>query len=217
MESEMIKLISAAALSLGLAVSAQAATVDFEGGATPVIVGGLSTPTEGYSARGFGATFLRSSNALQLTFVNFAASAVSIAFDLAIIDSWDGIGGSPGPDQLHVSVNGTEVLSPVFANASGIDQISAADAGKIDETFGAANIGFSFWNDRSFHVNLGTLSHVAGTDLVIFFSLPGAQGLTDESFAVDNITLNVPAVPVPASLPLLLAGFGALGMLRRRR
>ncbi len=214
----MIKLMSAAALTFGLAASAQSATIDFEGGPVSATTsGGLLTATEGYSARGFGTTFLRSANTLELRFLNFAASSVSIAFDLAIIDSWDGLGGSPGPDQLNVSVDGTSVLSPIFASASGTDLISVADASKITATYGVANIGFSFWNDRSFHVDLGTLSHVAGDDLVIFFSLPGAQGLDDESFAVDNITLDVPAVPVPASLPLLLAGFGALGLLRRRR
>ena len=213
----MIKFFSAAFLGLGLAASAQAATVDFEGGPMPASFGGTLTATEGYGARGFGASFLRTSNGLELTFANFASSAVSIAFDLAIIDSWDGLGGIFGPDRLEVYVDDTLVMNPIFAIASGIDGISAADAGKITETFSAEGLGFSSWADRSFHVDLGTLSHVAGEDLVIYLFLSGAQGLTDESYAVDNVTLNVPAVPVPASLPLLLAGFGALGMLRRRR
>ena len=78
-----------------------------------------------------------------------------------------------------------------------------------DATFGAAGTTYDT------HVGRRTES-TDGFELLSATSL--YVDLTTNSNHVDNIrVLTVAAVPVPASLPLLLAGFGGLAMLRRRR
>ena len=43
------------------------------------------------------------------------------------------------------------------------------------------------------------------------------RNVLNDGFAVDDISVNIAPVPVPASLPLLLAGMGGLYLVRRRR
>jgi len=57
----------------------------------------------------------------------------------------------------------------------------------------------------------GFVSDVAFTSLII-------RGRAEtEGAGIDNITYHVAPVPLPASLPLLLAGIGLLGLSRRRK
>lgn len=48
-------------------------------------------------------------------------------------------------------------------------------------------------------------------------TLDGDFDYNDMVFSVSNVTNQVPAVPVPAALPLIASAFGGLAMLRRRK
>lgn len=68
------------------------------------------------------------------------------------------------------------------------------------------------------NVNLWTMSTLMlnsrfgpGSYTVIFQALSGLDAL------IDDVTIEAKTVPIPAALPLLLAGLGALAALRRRR
>lgn len=49
------------------------------------------------------------------------------------------------------------------------------------------------------------------------FNLGSDKDYNDLVFGVSNVTNQVPAVPVPAALPLIASAFGGLAMLRRRK
>lgn len=57
--------------------------------------------------------------------------------------------------------------------------------------------------------------------LLVLLNFDGVQTLTfdfgNASGAIDNITFEVPAIPLPAGMPLLLAGLAGLGYMSRRR
>ncbi|MGR3758401.1 MAG: VPLPA-CTERM sorting domain-containing protein [Tranquillimonas sp.] len=61
-----------------------------------------------------------------------------------------------------------------------------------------------------------------GSDLILESAAgAGFQGGFDESRWIDNLTVStlgdIPAVPLPATLPLLAGGLGGLAMFRRRQ
>lgn len=206
---------------------AEAATLieTFEGAPVAEVTSGALTPI-GFAplGHGFHTTFLRSTDRISLSFGVISGSVVKLGFDLAIIDSWEGEGAAMGgPDRLAISVNGGEVLKLTFGSVYGVDAgfTPEADSDPVTETFRAlppdtyVDWGFGQWIDKSYRINLD-LTHVAGSDLVIDLFHPASEGIENESFAIDNVRLDYAPVPLPASLPLLLAGFGAFGLLRRR-
>ena len=54
-------------------------------------------------------------------------------------------------------------------------------------------------------------------DISFLLGEPTAVGGTVSSIGTDVLRIDISVVPVPAALPLLLGGIGALGLLRRRR
>lgn len=68
-------------------------------------------------------------------------------------------------------------------------------------------------------VFIGILSDTAFSSFTLLHGdkvAPGGVDGANENFWIDELVL-APAVPLPAGLPLLLAGLGAFGVLRRRR
>ena len=93
-------------------------------------------------------------------------------------------------------------------------------------------MGFDFLDDEKVRVrdnngNTATVGRPAGSAYDNYFSTSGLLNWTNvtqlrfnfrhNSGAIDNLRYEVAAVPVPASLPLMLAGLGALGFAARRR
>ncbi|CAN5689389.1 hypothetical protein BH11PLA1_BH11PLA1_02640 [soil metagenome] len=194
---------------------------------------GALESVQGYSFAGNGAnvftgTFLRNDSVLipgspipdaqssTLTLTGLGAhTAVRLEFLLAIIDSWDGINGSPGPDRFGIRIDGVTVFIHIFAIQSGGSSYTPPPNGQIFS--GAA--GFSNFNDLGFDMSLeptlNNIPHSASTMTIEFFaSGPGWQGSTDESWAIDNLRVYT-IVPTPGAMGLL--GLGALVAGRRKR
>ncbi len=60
------------------------------------------------------------------------------------------------------------------------------------------------------------LANTVGALRLDVTKLTGPVGSDTSGYAMDNLTFDIPDVPLPASLPLLAAGFGALVATRRR-
>lgn len=214
---------------------------DFESGTPVGITGtGVLTGTQGYSAFGFGNTFLRTEagngigNGIELTFNNLPThSSVSIDFLLAVIDSWDGVGNAVhGPDGLSVAVDGVVVFSEVFENSNSGVQTYAPPPGVTlarRESLGFAPTGVFFADsayDMSLDSTFDSIAHTSSSLTINWFRHSGLQinGSSsvpvDESWAIDDLTVTlggtVAAVPEPTSAILLLPTL-ACAMGRRRR
>ena len=140
-------------------------------------------------------------------------AGASLSLLLGIIDTWDNGAAGYGPDSFKVELDGVEVFSAVFDNYQNLGATVASELTTV--SYGSNLIG-SGANDAAYKlsVNLGALS--AGTHTLKFFaSGPGWQGGSDESFALDN--LSITAVPEPQTWGLALAGALALGVTRRLR
>lgn len=106
----------------------------------------------------------------------------------------------------------------------------------INEKLRATNLGTTGWNDnQKYDFSLEFTSSLikvivdGNTELEFSSADNGGLAFTDGSFGFYNfsqenvryagiteVTAPSAAIPLPASLPLLLVGFGALGLLRRR-
>jgi hypothetical protein len=154
-----------------------------------------------------------------------AHTSVSLGFLLAVIDSWDGnsndiISGYPvGPDFFNVRVrdgNNIWSFSATFSNFSGNTQsYSGVKLGN-----GFSQRGFnSSWEDSAYDMGLDpvfqNIPHTADTLIVEWFaSGAGWQGKNvvfgtthDESWAIDNVRVDLNPVPLPSTALLLGSGF----------
>ncbi len=140
---------------------------------------------------------------------------LTISFDIAFIDSWDGNIGRAyyGPDFFNILIDGVTQL--VTTNFGGIgDELS-------DKALGF--YGFEERYDDEAYRYSATFAHTSDTAEFSFFADgAGWQGKKDESWAIDNLSISTGssellAAPVPAALPLMLGGLGLLGFAGMRR
>ncbi len=217
-------------LAAGFASGASAQEVffsDFNSGTPAGISGAGGTESvQGFSGLGngsntFGGDMWRNDaggnpqTKTSLTLTDLPAhDSLRIDLLLAIIDSWDGIGGNPGPDTFVIAVDGNTVFSHVFAIASGSGDY-APPAGVL--LSGGTNLGFGGWAeialDLGFDPSL-TIAHSSSSVTIDFYATGGGwQGAGDESWAMDNLRVTVRGIPAPGGL----AAFGLLGLAGRRR
>ena len=139
-------------------------------------------------------------------------SYYTLTFDLYAFDSWDGDGPKYGPDIFEVQVNGEVLFSETISNGDKPQSFRAPDIGPEYLAYSPS------WADSIYRNITLTFDHPGDDEyLYITWLGKGLQGIYDESWGIDNVTLtaNTRAIPVPgtlapAGLALALAG-------RRRR
>ena len=191
------------------------------------------TGVQGYAGYGpvgnqFGGSFLRSAtgNEVTLTLNNLQAhSAISLGFLFAAIDSLDGTGTFPQGDFFHVKLDGVTIFRESFANAASW-QIQSYTPPAGVQLARHVDLGFSgpgsYYTDSAYNLAADpTFQNIAHTSSSAVFSFVvegnGIQHLTDESWAMDNLTVAVTPVPEPEAWAMLAAGLGLLGGAVRRR
>jgi hypothetical protein len=228
-----------AAFSFSGAVNSAPVTVfstDFSSVTLPAEISpgtALITGVQGYAGLGpvgnqFGDNFLRSAtaNVVTLQLNNLPAhSAINLAFLFAAIDSLDGTGTFPQGDFFNVTVDGTTIFNESFANAL-LTQIQSYVPPAGVELARHVDLGFSgpgsFYTDSAYNLGadpiFSNIAHSASTANIQFFIQGvGIQDLNDESWAMDNLTVTVAPVPVPATVWLFGSGLlGLIGFARRR-
>jgi hypothetical protein len=168
---------------------------------------------------------------VDLTLGNLPAhSAVTVAFDLFIIRTWDGncALNDWGPDYFSLGITGDgTLLNTTFSNGpeSWALRQSYPDNYLADHSYqtGASEVnslgymrGPSLPMDSVYHLQYTFAHESAG--LGLYFAGSGLQGLADESWGLDNVAVSVSSVPEPGTLGLLVCGaIAGLICWRRRR
>lgn len=176
-----------------------------------------------------------------------AHTAATVEFSLYLIRSWDGEDDNNsfpdsalGSDHWKFSAGGTARFDETFSNGNPAGQSYTGPgtpthcAGHADPAgpahaalSGAAecySLGYMF-NDipNGTNENMDSVYNFsfnfahAGDSLVLAFEAYGLQSLADESWGLDNVSVSVTPVPLPATLALLLAGLSVLGAIGGRR
>lgn len=231
MKRIIVPIIAACAL-----VQAQAAPLvvfenDFNGALPPEISGAGSTVSvAGFSGiSGFSGNYLHNdtlppeNTVLTLTGLP-AHDSVDIDFLLALLDSWDGIDGGFDPDFFNVSVDGTTILTASYDNFGGANTaVGLLLTSGVDLAGSPVQADYPDSAYDMSSVALLSFPHSASSLTVRFFgSGAGYQGITDESFAIENLKVTVNTVPgsVPdggSTAGLLVLGMTALAAFNRKR
>ncbi|MFG0260743.1 MAG: hypothetical protein ACF8LK_10390 [Phycisphaerales bacterium JB041] len=135
----------------------------------------------------------------------------TLKFDLYAFDSWDGDGPNYGPDIFEVQVNGLVLLRETISNGDKPQSMRAPDVGPEHMAYSSA------WADSIYRNITLTFDHPGDANrLNITWFGKGLQGVYDESWAIDNVSLTTStrSVPVPGTL---LPAAAALGLAARRR
>ena len=205
--------------------SAHAATVvyqnDFEGGNDAELNGGAIAGTQGFSAHGHGQSFYHNTSRNDATTLSLSGlaphSTVTITFDVALIDSWDRVDTTYGIDTFNVSADGGLIFSEIAGNSR-----SRSRLGDMETSLGNL-FGQTRFSDATYTITL-TFAHSGGNlDFSFFGGGIGAglgyQGLLDENFAIDNITVTTDSLstPLPAAAWFMGAGIAGYAASRRKK
>lgn len=211
-----------------LAVASQAVTVyqnDFEAGSAPEFSPAPITTAPNASTKFLG-EFGDTGTTLSLSGLA-AHDTITLNFDLYIIHSWDGTGNLGfGPDGLTFTADSTTLLSATFGNRNGVLQ-SYSDAtplgggpfAAMTDTDAGNILGYNDFFGTSSVYNLSfTFAHSASTLSVNFnWSGAGFEGISNESWGLDNFLVDASSQPVPEPATLAALGLGAVALLRRKR
>jgi len=232
------RLLVLAAVVACVARPAAAGTIvfstDFESGlpAAMSAPGTVIEPVQGYAGLGsggyvFGGSFLRyTAVALTDTQLTLAGlpphDTIDVSMMLAVIDSWD------GTELFQILVDGQLLFSHWFQLATGDTSSYAAPPGALLSS--SANLGFSngtwYWRDRAYDLSadpvLSGIPHTADTVTITWrlsaVSGPAAaqwQGGADESWAIENVVVEVSGSPTAAPEPAAATTWSRLKAMHR--
>ncbi|OYU76936.1 MAG: hypothetical protein CFE45_31210 [Burkholderiales bacterium PBB5] len=224
-----INQLLAASLLAAVSLSAQAAFVyqnDFEANANGVSGAGGRASSEGFSAFGFGQQYFRNAaggNPATSSVLTFnlagAATGVTLGFDLAVLDSWDGA-NCCGPDFFNVKVDGTSIYSKNFSIFDGV----ATGSELLALVYGQGLAASGSWADAGYSLSFSLGNLAAGAHTIEFFASGNVwQAGDDESFAIDNLKVQARSidqgnnVPEPESYGLVALALAGLALTTRRR
>jgi hypothetical protein len=204
------------------AVATQIYFNDFTNGAGSewsytTLSGGSSAP-KGVNQTTSGNKFLGqfSDQIVSLTFANRPAAQITVEFDLFIISNWD---GNTGPDTWTLqAAGGPTLLNTTFSNTSNAQAYpnggnNAQGTGAV-AYYGSGIVNPSGVNDEYSLYHLTYSFYFAGGDLVLQFS-SDVNSPTQETFALDNVSVHNDAVPEPATSFLLVLGLIGLAICRK--
>jgi YD repeat-containing protein len=123
----------------------------------------------------------RYSNSSQtLALATTLGKTYTLNFDLYAIDSWDGSSTFAGPDYFDVWVNDKRNFHETLSNVSSTQTFRLPDQQHIDGTFGG------YWYDSIYRDVSVTFTALDSTTQIRFTD-NGLQGLSDESWGIDNV------------------------------
>jgi hypothetical protein len=216
----MRRILPVAAIFAFVATGASATTVffdDFEGPSAVTGAGGIESAQGYHGVNDIRGSFWRNDTKSLATTLNLSSlaphSLMTLEFDIAFIDSWDGaIGRLYGDDFFNIVVDGVTQL--ITTNFGGLgDELR-------DGVYGY--FGFTQkYDDEAYRLKT-TFAHSADTAAFSFFANGRKwQAGMDESWAIDNLKVSTNAglseVPLPGSLPLMAGGLGLLFLGAGRR
>jgi len=166
----------------------------------------------------------------------------TVSFSLYLIRSWDGNDTTFGQDNWSLNIAGGPTLlntnfsnggtvgqayapSPFAAGCTGYD-LSGLPTGEYNPMTGASecySLGYKFTSlyvtneamDSVYNLSF-TFPHTSSS-IMFNFAASGLQGIDDESWGLDNVRVEVSAVPIPASVWLFGSGLlGLVGLARRK-
>lgn len=180
---------------------------------------GNSTPPNGVTFDLGGALFDAGTGEPPSSEPRFVAGTYALTFDLMIFDSWDADNPGYGPDKFAVAVNGEKKFDELFS----VHDFSSNF--RFPDELPEQNAYNPTWQDQIFRDVSVQFSISEATDRLDFeFIGTLDQGITDESWGLDNVRVEytgqlrgatAPVVPAPGSLALLTTGL-AFGARRRR-
>lgn len=136
----------------------------------------------------------------------------TLAFDLYLFDSWDGDGPAYGPDVLEIRANADVIFHETFSNGDKPQSFRAPDVGPVHMAYSPS------WADSIYRNITVTFPHPGeASRLNITWEGIGLQGVVDESWAIDNVSLSVDGRSIPGPGVLATAALAALATAGRRR
>lgn len=192
-----------------LPTGSQVFFTDFESGLVSQVAPGTAAIEGVQNFAGLGSTgnkiagsFLRSAtlNTVTLTLANLPAhTRLSLEFLFAAIDSLDGFGTYPAGDFFVVKLDGTTIFREAFANADPsqvqtyLPPPGVTLARRVDLGFGGPG---GYYTDSAYEMGLdptfrGILHSGSTATFTFYIEGSGAQTLSDESWAMDNLKVTV--------------------------
>jgi subtilase family serine protease len=120
----------------------------------------------------------------SLTLRTVPGRAYSLDFDLMIIDSWDGDHPFYGPDFINVSIGGVRQFHYSFPGGGGGGTYPGGPS------VSGQDFGWSGWSD-SIYRNIHLAFTATSATTTIQFNDGGLQGLSDESWGIDNVRVRL--------------------------